>query len=349
MQGREKVQVQLFGTRPLEELLPLDHPLRKIRSDFDLAYASLHSAFATSYGTTGNVSVPTVVLLRAFLLKALYSIRSERALCEQIEMNAGFRWFVGLDWDDEVFDHSTLSKNRERLFGSGAAEALLGEVVRLAQSRRLLSSDRLVVDGTQIKAWASHKSFKAKDGSEDDKPDFKGTKRSNETHASSTDPDAKLLRKGKGKEAMLCHLGHALVDSVSGLVRGCLVTKACGLGSDAEILGALELVDEYMKPGQTLVGDRHYDANALVSALRERGIRAHPRAKSKNSTLDARTTSRDSYKESLGRRFIVEQVFGWLKGPGRIAQTKLRGTEKVGWEMNLYCLAYNLRRMAKLA
>ncbi len=165
----------MFGTTPLEELLPSDHPLRKIRSDFDAAYARLASAFETSYGTTGNVSVPSPVLLRAWLLMALYSLKSERALCEQITMNAGFRWFVGLDWDDKVFDHSTLSKNRERFFGSGAAEALLGEVVRIAQSRRLLSSDRLVVDGTLIKAWASHKSFKAKDGADDDRPNFKGT------------------------------------------------------------------------------------------------------------------------------------------------------------------------------
>ena len=215
MQGREKEQKALFGTTPLEDLLPSDHPLRRIRTAFDEAYSPLASAFETNYGATGNVSIPTPILLRAWLLMALYSLRSERALCEQIGMNAGFRWFVGLDWDDEVFDHSTLSKNRERLFGSGAAEALLGEVVRLAQSRRLLSSDRLVVDGTLIKAWASHKSFKAKDGSDDDRPNFKGTHRSNKTHQSTTDSDARLMRKGYGQEAVLCHLAHALVDSLS--------------------------------------------------------------------------------------------------------------------------------------
>jgi transposase len=345
MQGREKEQKALFGTTPLDEVLAADHPLRRIRSDFDQAYSALSSAFDTSYGTTGNVSVPSAILLRAWLLMALYSLRSERALCEQIEMNAGFRWFVGLDWDDKVFDHSTLSKNRERLFGSGAAEALLGEVVRIAESRRLLSSDRLVVDGTQIKAWASMKSFKANDGSEDDKPNFKGTKRSNKTHSTKTDPDARLLRKGKGQESMLCHLGHVLVDSASGLVRACKVTKACGLGGNPEVVAAIAMAEEHMKRGQTLIADRGYDDSSFVSKLREMGLKAHPRAKKKNSSLDGRTTKKPSYEMSMRRRYIVEPIFGWTKNRGRQKQTMLRGTNKVGWQFHLYCLAYNLRRL----
>jgi transposase len=349
MQGREKLQKSMFGTGPLEAKLAGDHPLRKIRADFDAAYSRLCDAFETNYGTTGNVSVPTPVLLRAWLLMALYSIRSERALCEQIDMNAGFRWFVGLDWDDAVFDHSTLSKNRERLFGSGAAEALFGEVVRIAESRRLLSSDRMVVDGTQIKAWASMKSFKAKDGSEDDKPNFKGVKRSNKTHQSKTDPEARLLRKGGGKESMLCHLGHALVDSVSGLVRACRITQACDLGGNPEVIAALEMAEGHMSRGQTLVADRGYDEARFVQGLREMGIRAHPRAKKKHSALDGRTTKRPSYEESLKRRYIPEPVFGWIKNRGRMGQTMLRGTEKVEWQFQLYCIAYNLRRMARLA
>lgn len=348
MQGHEKVQTALFGTTPLNEVLAQDHPLRKIRADFDKVYAGLASAFVTSYGTTGNVSVPTIVLLRAFLLKALYSIKSERALCEQIEMNAGFRWFVGLDWDDVVFDHSTLSRNRERLFGSGAAEALLGEVARLAQSRKLVSSDRLVVDGTQIKAWASMKSFKANDGSEDDKTNFKGTKRSNQTHSSKTDPDARLLRKSKGQESMLCHLGHLLVDSVTGLVKACKVTKACNLGGNAEVVTALEMAEEHMEKGQTLIADRGYDCQAFTQGLRALKIKAHPRAK-KNSSLDGRTTSKKNYKDNMKRRYIVEAVFGWIKANGRIRQTQLRGTKKVDWELRLYAIAYNLKRMAKYA
>lgn len=313
---------------------------------FDEAWARIEPAFDASYGETGNVSVPPAVLLRAWLLRALYSIRSERALCEQIAMNAGFRWFVGLDWDDEVFDHSTLSKNRGRLLGSGAAEAILGEVVRLAQRRNLLSSDRLVVDGTLIKAWASHKSFQPKEGPKGGGGDFRGKKRSNQTHASLSDPDARLLRKGKGKESILCHLGNVLVDAASGLVRACRVTRACGLGGNAEVLAALELADEHMDSGQTLVADRGYDEPAFVSGLRALGIRAHPRSKSQNSQLDGRTTNRPSYSQSMKARFRVEQMFGWLKGPGRMRQTQLRGTQKVGWEMHLYCIAYNLRRLA---
>jgi transposase len=346
VQGREKAQKALFGTTPIDELLPSDHPLRKIRSDFDEAYSRLASAFETSYGTTGNPSVPTPILLRAWLLMALYSIRSERALCEQIAMNAGFRWFVGLDWDDKVFDHSTLSKNRERLFGSGAAEALFGEVVRIAESRKLLSSDRLVVDGTQIKAWASMKSFKARDGSDDDKPNFKGTKRSNKTHESKSDPDAKLLRKGKGQESMLCHLGHVLVDSVSGLVRACRVTKACEMGGNAEVIAALEMAEAHMVKGQILVGDRGYDEDRFVTGLRKMGVHAHPRAKKKHSALDGRTTKKPGYEASMKRRYIPEPVFGWVKNRGRMRQTMLVGTEKVDWQFHLYCMAYNLRRMA---
>jgi transposase len=348
MQGREKAQKSMFGSGPMEDKIPRDHPLRKIRADFDAAFSQLAGAFESSYGQVGNVSYPPAVLLRAHLLRALYSIRSERALCEQIDMNAGFRWFVGLDWDDKVFDHSTLSFNRERLFGSGAAQALLGEVVRLATSRKLLQSDRLVVDGTLIKAWASHKSFKA----QDDPPEgggFHGKKRSNTTHSSSSDPDARLIRKGYGKESMLCHLGSVLVDSAHGLVRACKATRACGLGGDAEVLAALDLAQEHLERRQMLVGDRGYDQKAFVQGLRSMGIRAHPRARYSGSALDGRTTKTKDYAASLKKRYLPEPVFGWIKGPGRMAQTKLRGTQKVDWELHLYCIAFNLRRMATLA
>src|SRR5580704_15015828 len=172
MIGRVNPQTQLFGTRPLSEIVPDSHVLRKIRVVVDEVLEPMVRAYESSYAQGGRDGVPPSVILRAKLLQALYSIKSERALCEQIEWNAGFRWFVGLDWDDSVFDHSTISVNRERLFGDGAVMALLGETVRVAESRGLLNSDRLVVDGTLIKAWASHKSFKAKDGSDDDKPNF---------------------------------------------------------------------------------------------------------------------------------------------------------------------------------
>ncbi len=213
-------------------------------------------------------------------------------------------------------------------------------------SRRLLESDRLVVDGTLIKAWASHKSFVPTD-SDDSDSDFRGTKRSNKTHRSKTDPDARLMRKGYGQESMMCHLGHIIVDSVSGIVKACRVSPPCGLGGNAEVLLALEMADEHMQSGQTLVADRGYDEPRFVHGLRTRGIRAHCRAKSSCSALDGRTTRKDDYRASMRTRYKPEPVFGWIKAPGRMRQTVLRSTSKVEWEFHLYCLAYNLKRMAK--
>lgn len=343
MQGRESSQSQLFGTAPIESLIPQDHPLKKIRALCDEAMNPLDSAWETQYSDVGKPGIPPQVLLRALLLQALYSIKSERALCEQIEFNVLFRWFVGLDWDDQVFDHSTLSKNRGRLLADGAAQAFLGQVVRLAKSRHLLSSDRLVVDGTLVKAWASMKSFKAKDGSEDDKTNFKGTKRSNETHQSKTDPDARLFRKGKGQESMLCHMGHIVVDGVSGIIRACRVTHATG---KAEVEAALAMLEEHAEPGSTAVADRFYDQGPFVKGCRRLGVRAHPRQKSRGSRLDGRTTKRPSYEVSMKTRYIVERAFGWVKGSGRMRQTVFRGTEKVESQFHIYCIAHNLRRMA---
>lgn len=282
-------------------------------------------------------------MLRALPLQALCSIRSEWALCEQIEMNILFRWFVGLDWDDAVFDHSALSKNRLRLLADGAAQAFLGEAVRLAQRRRLLQSDRLVVGGTPIKALAGMKSFKANDGSDEDKPNFKGTKRSNKTHSSRTDPDARLFRKGPGQESMLCHMGHILVDGLSGIVRGSRVTRATG---KAEVEAALSILEEHGKRGETAAGDRFYDQSAFVEGFRELGLRAHPRRKKSGSRLDGRTTNRPSHAASMKTRHIVERAFGWIKGPGRMRQTVFRGTEKVEIQFTMHCIAHNLRRMA---
>jgi IS5 family transposase len=277
------------------------------------------------------------------LLQALYSIKSERALCEQIEMNILFRWFVGLDWDDSVFDHSVLSKNRIRLLGDGAAQRFLGEVVRRAKARHLLQSDRLVVDGTLIKAYASMKSFKAKDGSEDDKPNFKGTKRSNKTHSSPTDPDARLYRKSKGQESMLCHAGHILVDGGSGLIRTCRVTLANGT---SEVEAGLEMLEEQRTAGRFAVADRGYDCKKFVRGVRKLGLRAHVRTKSIGSALTKKSTNRKDYEESLKTRHVVERPFGWLKANGRMRQTLFRGTEKVSIQFHLYAIAHNLRKMA---
>lgn len=341
MLGFESSQTQLFGVVPLQSVIPDDHPLRKIRQVCDEAMSPLMSAWESQYSSVGQPGVPPAILLRSWVLQALYSVKSERALCEQIGFNVLFRWFVGLDWDDKVFDHSVLSDNRSRLLADGAVHAFLGEVVRVAKARHLLQSDRLVVDGTLIKAWASMKSFKADDGSEDDKPNFKGTKRSNKTHSSRTDGDARLLRKGKGQASILCHMGHILVDGASGIIRACRVTHATGT---AEVEAALEMLEEH--PGSTAVADRNYDQSKFVTGCRQIGVRAHPRQKSRYSRLDGRTTKRQSYETSLKCRHIVERAFGWIKGPGRMNQTVFRGTEKVDLQFTVYAIAHNLRRMA---
>jgi transposase len=344
--GRVSPQTQLFGTRPLADSVPLDHVLRKIRAVADEALAPMVRAYESSYAPDGDYGVPPEMLIRAKLLQALFSIRSERALCEQIEWNAAYRWFVGYDWDDKVFDHSTLSVNRERLFGDGAVEALLGETVRVAESKGLLNSDRLVVDGTLIKAWASHKSFKAMDGSDDDKPNFKGTKRSNKTHASTTDSDARLTRKGKGQESMLAFIGHVMVDAGSGIVRGCETTIASG---KAEVEAAIRMAKTYAKAGAKIIADRNYDQGPFIKGIRELGMIPHPRAKSKNSQLSSQVTSSASYEESMTHRYKVEGVFGWGKSVGGMRQTKFRGVEKVGIDFCLQVVAKNLLTTAKRA
>ena len=344
MIGRTNAQTQLFGTRPLSDSIPEDHVLRKIRAVCDEALAPMLRAYESSYAASGDYGTPPEVLIRAKLLQCLYSIKSERALCEQIEWNVAFRWFVGLDWDDPVFDHSTISLNRKRLFGDGAAEALLGETVRVAQSRGLLSSDRLVVDGTLVKAWASHKSFKAKDGSDDDKPNFKGTRRSNETHASTTDPDARLIRKGKGQESMPAYIGHVAVDAASGIVRGCRTTLATGR---AEVEAAIAMAEACAERGAKIVADRNYDQRPFLTGIRKLGLLPHPRAKTKGSQLSKRTTSSGSYMESMKHRYKVESVFGWGKSVGGMRQTKLRGVDKVGMDFTLQVVAKNLLTTAK--
>lgn len=329
----------------MSEAVPETHVLRKIRQAVDEVLPSLLGAYESSYCSTGGVyGVPPEILIRAKLLQALFSIRSERALCEQIEWNVAFRWFVGLDWDDAVFDHSTISANRERLFGDGAVDAMLGETVRLAQRRGLLNSDRLVVDGTQIKAWASMKSFKAKDGSDDDKPNFKGTKRSNKTHSSRTDEDARLYRKGPGQESMLCYLGHVAVDAASGIVRAFEVTLATGT---AEVEAAIRMVRTCAKRGTKIVADRAYDQQPFLKGMRAEGMVPHPRAKSKNSQISASVTSSASHKLSMKTRYIVEGVFGWGKYIGGMRQTKLRGLQNVEVDFGLQIIARNFLAVAK--
>jgi transposase len=330
----------------LSESIPESHVLRKIRSVIDEVLAPMVRAYESSYARGGDYGIPPEILIRAKLLQALYSIKSERALCEQIEWNVAFRWFVGYDWDDKVFDHSTLTANRERLFGDGAVDAMLGETVRIAQARGLLNSDRLVVDGTLVKAWASHKSFKAKDGSDDDKPNFKGTKRSNKTHASTTDADARLIRKGKGQESMLAYIGHAMVDAATGIVRAGKATLATGT---AEVEAALEMADGCAMQQDKIVADRHYDQRKFINGVRRMGMIPHPRAKTKNSQLSLQAKSTAGYEESMKHRYKIEGVFGWGKSVGGMRQTKLRGLTKVNTDFVFQLVAKNILTTARRA
>jgi len=346
MFGRVNPQTQLFGTRPLTDIVPECHVLRKIRLVVDEVLEPMERAYESSYSSIGRDGIPPAVIIRAKLLQALFSIKSERALCEQIEWNAGFRWFVGLDWDDRVFDHSSISVNRERLFGDGAVMAILGETVRSAEKRGLLNSDRLVVDGTLVKAWASHKSFKAKDGSDDDKPDFKKTKRSNKTHASTTDPDARLYRKGAGQESMMAFIGHVMVDAATGIVRACKVTTAHGR---AEVEAALEMAQNCAKAGSKIIADRHYDQRPFINGMQDIKMEPHPRTKSKGSQLDVETSLSEDYMESMKSRYKVEGVFGWGKSVGGMRQTKLRGVDNVEIDFTLQAVAKNLLTTAKRA
>lgn len=345
MIGRSNPQSQLFGTRPLSDSVPENHVLRKIRELVDEVLPPLLRAYESCYCTTGGVyGTPPEILIRSKLLQSLYSIKSERALCEQIEWNVAFRWFVGLDWDDEVFDHSTISVNRERLFGDGAVDQILGETVRLAESRGLLNSDRLVVDGTQIRAWASLKSFKAKDGSDDDKPNFKGTKRSNETHSSKTDSDARLYRKGPGQESMLCYLGHVAVDAGTGIVRAFRVTLATG---KAEVQAAIDMAKGCARRGTNIIGDRGYDQQPFLTGIRQLGMVPHPRPKTKYPQLCKRVASSPAHEASMKKRYIVEGVFGWGKNVAGMRQTKLRGIDKVQTDFGLQIVAKNLLTIAR--
>lgn len=344
--GRTNPQAKLFGTMPLSSCIPDDHVLRKIRAVADEAIAPMLRSYESSYSSRGDYGTPPEVLLRAKLLQALFSIRSERALCEQIQWNLAFRWFVGLDWDDDVFDPTTITKNRARLFGDGAAEAILGETVRVAQSKGLLSSDRLVVDGTLVKAWASHKSFKAKDGSDDDKPNFKGGKRCNETHVSTTDPDARLCRKGPGQESILAYMSHAAVDAASGIVRACRTTIASGR---AEVEAALDMIASCAKGGTKVIADRHYDQGPFIQGVRALGMIPHPRAKTKCSQLSRHVTSSAGYKQSMKNRYKIEGVFGWGKSVAGMRQTKFRGLGKVDADFTLQVAARNLLIIARRA
>jgi transposase len=354
----------MFSYISLESRVPKEHPLRPIKALVDEALRRLSPSFDKLYDRNGGRhSIPPEQLIRALLLQILYTIRSERQLVEQLDFNLLFRWFVGLEIDEAVWNHSTFSRNRDRLLAADIASGFFREVVDAAWERDLISVEHFTVDGTLIQAWASQKSFQrdpAKtgegggDGGDGGAPagrnaqvNFHGERRSNATHTSTSDPDAMLAKKSAGGEAKLSHAGHLVTENRSGLIVGAVVTKAEGT---AERTIAPELVDgiQHRKEKVTVGGDKGYDTTGGVEGLRAVGATPHVAQRKKGSAIDGRTTSWDGYEISQVKRKLVEQCFGWMKTVGPMRQTKYRGTALVDWIFLLSAATYNLVRIRNL-
>jgi len=358
MRGTDKRSGELFSYVDLEQRVRADHPLRAIRSVVSDALDALSSDFAALYSGMGRPSIAPEMLLRAMLLQAFYSVRSERQLMERLEYDLLFRWFVGLGVDEPVWDHSTFSKNRDRLLDGDVAARFLSAILVQPRVRRLLSSDHFSVDGTLVEAWASMKSFRPKD--EADRPDdgdggrnptvdFRAEKRSNATHSSTTDPDALLYKKGPGMEARLCFIGHGLMENRSGLLVDARLTRMSG---HAERLAALEMIEPHGNRSRaiTLGADRGYDTADFVEELRTLNIRPHvaQNVSRRRSAIDRRTTRHAGYAASLRARKRIEEAFGWIKTVAGLRRTKLRGLRRVDWSFTFAVAAYNLIRLPKL-
>jgi len=356
MRGADERSGALFSYVDLEARVGQDHPLRTIRTIVNDALAALAGDFSALYSRMGRPSIPPEKLLRAMLLQAFYSIRSERQLMERLEFDLLFRWFVGIGVDDAAWDHSTFSKNRDRLLEGDIAAKLLRAVLAQPRIKRLLSTDHFSVDGTLIEAWASMKSFKPKDGDEppvdggrNRETDFHGQKRSNDTHASTTDPEARLYRKGPGKEAKLCFMGHALMENRNGLLVDACRTRANG---HAERIAALHMIEPRADRAQaiTVGADKAYDAEDFVNELRSMKASPHiaQNTNGRSSAIDGRTTRHAGYAVSQRIRKRIEEAFGWMKTIGGQEKTKFQGCDRVGWAFTFTAAAYNLARLPKL-
>src|SRR6202049_1276994 len=358
MRGTDNGPGELFSYVDLEKRIPPDHPLRAIRALTDTALAALSRDFAALYSGLGRRSIALEMLLRAMLLQAFYSVRSERQLMEPLEFDLLFRWFVGLGIDDAVWDHSVFSKNRDRLLEGEIAAKFLSAVLAQPGVKRLLSTEHFSVDGTLIEAWASMKSFKPTDGPNEPpadgggrnrETDFHGQRRSNETHTSTTDPEARLYRKGPGKEAKLCFMGHALMENRNGLIVDACLTPADG---HAERIAALHMIEPRADRPQaiTLGADKAYDAEDLVNELRSMKVTPHvaQNTSGRSSAIDGRTTRHSGYAVSQRIRKRIEAAFGWIKTVAGQRKTRFRGRDRVGWAFAFAAAAYNLVRLPKL-
>jgi transposase len=338
----------MFSYLSAEQRVPQDHPLRKIRTLVDEVLKEMSPQFGKLYSEVGRPSIAPERLLRALLLQIFYSIRSERLLIEQLDYNLLFRWFVGMNMDEEVWVPTVFSKNRDRLLKHSVAESFFQRVLRVAQP--YLSDEHFTVDGTLIEAWASQKSFQRKEGGPEGGENFHGHKRSNQTHASKTDPDAKLYRKSSGGEARLSYLGHTLVENRSGLIVGTYLTQADGHAErDAALLMAYQKRKKTRKR-ITLGADKAYDTQDFVKALRDMNITPHVAQNDRNrkSAIDGRTTRHTSYRISQAKRYWVEKPFGWMKSVGPLRKVKLRGRHRLWWLFTFTAAAYNLWRIPKL-
>ena len=357
MRGSDIQQAAMFSYLTLERRIPADHPLRAIRRLTDRALQRIDGELDKLYAARGRESIPPERLLRALLLMVLYSVRSERQLMEQLNYNLLFRWFVGLEMDDEVWDVTVFTKNRDRLLEAEVAKEFLAQVVSQARAKGLTSDEHFTVDGTLLEAWASAKSFQPKDKKPSPPPDdpgnptvdFHGEKRTNQTHESKTDPDALLARKGAGKEAKLSYSGNLLVENRNGLIVSSMVWEATGT---AERLAALAMLEQVPGVGRvTVAGDKGFDTADFVAECRHLRVTPHVAqnlGRRGGSAIDRRTTCQVGYRISQKKRKRIEECFGWLKTVALLRKLRHRGTLKVDWIFTFACAAYNLVRMRNL-
>jgi transposase len=355
MRGADRRTEGLFSYVSCERRVPAAHPLRAILRVADAALVALSADFQQLYALSGRPSIAPEKLLRALLLQAFYSVRSERQLMEQLDYNLLFRWFVGLGVDDPVWDVTVFTKNRDRLLEGAIATKFLRAVLAQPKVKALLSDEHFSVDGTLIQAWASMKSFRPKDGSgeppapgRNGERNFRGEQRTNDTHASTTDPEAKLYRKGRGKEAKLCFMGHALMENRHGLIVDGRISEANGTAEREVAETMLAAV-----PGRhpiTVGGDKNFDTAGFVAAMRPLKVTPHVAQNDGNrrSAIDGRTTRHPGYAVSQRSRKRIEEAFGWIKEIALQRRTRHRGQERVGWHFTLAAAAYNLIRLPKL-
>lgn len=357
MRGEDIVQEALFTTVQLESFVPADHPLRPIKALLDEAMKNLNWLFSGLYSNSGRESIPPERLIRAQLLQVLYSIRSERQLVEQINYNLLYRWFVGLTIDDVVWNHSSFSTNRDRLLENDVITELFEGVIDLARKQRLLSDEHFSVDGTLIQAWASQKSYRRKDddstppssGGRNSEANFHGEKRSNESHESKTDSDARLAKKGPGKEAKLSYMGHTVMENRNGLVVKAAASHATGK-AERDVAADL-LADLTGRKKRTVGADKNYDTAGFVADCRAMNMTPHVARNDKRpggSAIDGRTSRHTGYTISQRSRKRVEEPFGWGKSVGLIRQMKVRGLAKVNSIFMMTMIGWNLTRMRAL-